>query len=102
MLSSKFIKDSGANRLVAPIVQFKLQKRVKNDKSKIGGDSTKKPNEGNDTKDERISLTKEYELVPLTPMFEKFLNLMLSYTKGIFSSVSQMKRHLIKGAFITT
>lgn len=33
-------------------------------------------------------------------MSDKFLNLMLSYIRGIFSSVSHLKKHIIKNSFI--
>lgn len=52
MLSSKFIADSCSDYIVAPIVSFNL----KNDSS------------GNQN------------LVPITPLSDKFLNLILGYT----------------------
>lgn len=99
MLSSRFIKDSGANRLVAPIVTFRLQAKSKNEleggKSQGGGHSKAK-----NQQEEHQSIAKEFELVPLSPMSDKFLNLMLSYVKGIFSSVSHLKKHILKSSFV--
>lgn len=101
LLSSRFIKDSGANRLVAPIVTFRLQPR--SDKGNNMGQMDPQSIMGNnpkDPKEEAHSVAKEFELVPLSPMSDKFLSLMLSYAKGIFSSVGHLKRHIIKSSFV--
>jgi hypothetical protein len=53
MLSSQFIQDSCSSHIIAPIVSFT---------HKVNSDGT-------------------HELVPITPLADKFLNLMLSYTR---------------------
>lgn len=58
LLSSRFIKDSDSEHLIAPIISFEVVKAT----NKAGG---------------------RYELVPKTPLSEKFINLILSYI-GIF------------------
>lgn len=45
-------------------------------------------------------VAKDFELVPLSPMSDKFLNLMLSYAKGIFDDIDQLKEHIIRDSFI--
>jgi hypothetical protein len=63
MLSSNFIKDSGSGHLIAPIVSFKIEKNLSSEDHKDGED---------------------YELVAMTPLPDKFLNMILEYTGFMF------------------
>lgn len=99
MLSQRFIKDSGASRLVAPIVTFRLQPKTKTDAEIANIDALEKQ-KNKKAAVNHFSVTKEFELVPLSPMSDKFLNLMLSYVKGIFNSVNHLKKHIIRTSFV--
>ena len=84
MLSTKFIRDSCSQNLIAPIVSFEV---VKNPKADLKGD---------------ISNDKEqpssYILVEKTPLSDKFLNLILGYI-GIFTSIEELKQHILLNSY---
>lgn len=41
----------------------------------------------------------EYDLVPLTPLPDKFIGLILEYTGNIFQSVEDLKQHIKKDIY---
>jgi hypothetical protein len=73
LLSSRFVKDSNSDYLIAPIVSFDV---VENPNYTIEGSVSK------------------YDLVAKTPLSEKFICLMLSYI-GIFQNIHELKQHIL-------
>ena len=78
MLSGNFIKDSGSTHIVAPIISYKVQVR----------------------KDGAVNKDGEFfDLIPLTPLPEKFIGLILEYTGNIFENVEDLKDHIKKDLY---
>ena len=73
MLSSKFIKDSGSSKLVAPIVSFRMQKKA--------------------NMQEAEDYSEACNLEPLTPLPDKFLGLIHSYTR-LFKNFNKFMKHI--------
>ena len=81
MLSTKFIRDSCSQNLIAPIVSFEV---VKNPKA----------GEFKDGKEQQSS----HILVEKTPLSDKFLSLILGYI-GIFTSIEELEQHILLNSY---
>ena len=75
--------DSSSKKLVCPIVSFIVKKKKAPDPQEIN------------VKIEDHQVYDNYDLVPVTPLPEKFINIIFHYAKGIFKDFAELKKYIL-------
>ena len=83
LLSSQFMTDSSSKKVVCPLVSFVVKKKKAPD-----------PQESNIKVEDHL-IYEDYELVPVTPLPEKFINIIFQYARGIFKDYNDLKKYIL-------
>ena len=85
LLSTQFMTDSSSKKVVCPLVSFVVKKKKAQD-----------PQEQNlNVKVEDHLHYEDYELIPVTPLPEKFINIIFQYARGIFKDYDDLKKYIL-------